>query len=172
MGKKRKKHGPRRKRMKRPARLASAKATQFVQNYSGKNIIRGYCKWYGVDERCALIELPLLGYQLTEEQKTKAEKSVEARTKANVRRKQRKQERKNEALPDWFDCDHDEHHAYIAGYTPGGFAFGITWEEYHREKLYDIFPLEDAPPAELFISDSEPTPAGYIPPLDDSELPF
>ncbi len=26
-------------------------------------------------------------------------------------------------------CDSDEHHAFIAGYTAAGFAYGVTWDE-------------------------------------------
>lgn len=28
--------------------------------------------------------------------------------------------------------DQDEHFAYIAGYTEGGFAYGVTWEEWDQ----------------------------------------
>ena len=32
-----------------------------------------------------------------------------------------------------FPClDQDETFAYIAGYTEGGFAYGITWEEWEQ----------------------------------------
>jgi hypothetical protein len=66
MGRKRKKKNqalpPRCKRMKRPARLKSA--ASWLEQFSGKNVLRAYCKHYGVDWRCAAIELKRLGVQL------------------------------------------------------------------------------------------------------------
>ena len=59
---KKKSLGPRRKRMKRPARLQSA--ATWLRQYSGKNVLRGYCKQFGVDWRCAAIELKQLGVQV------------------------------------------------------------------------------------------------------------
>lgn len=56
---------PRRKRMKRKARLESAK--QWIKGYSGKHIVKSYAKWYGVDLFCAVIELKLNGIQVSEE---------------------------------------------------------------------------------------------------------
>lgn len=46
---------PRRKRMKRSNRLQAAK--HWVPTYNGKNIIRGYQNWFGVDFQCAVHEL-------------------------------------------------------------------------------------------------------------------
>ncbi len=64
MGHKRKKKqlGPRRKRMKRSARLQSV--ASWLKRFSGKNVLRGYCKRYGVDWRCAEIELKRPGIHL------------------------------------------------------------------------------------------------------------
>lgn len=50
---------PRVKRLQRPARLESAK--KWLPTYSGKHLLRGYCNHYGVNWRCAAIELKLLG---------------------------------------------------------------------------------------------------------------
>lgn len=64
MGRKRKKKqlGPRGKRMKRSARVQSA--VSWLKRYGGKNVLRGYCNHYGVDWRCAAIELKQLGVHL------------------------------------------------------------------------------------------------------------
>ena len=51
--------------MKRSARLQSA--VSWLKQFSGKNVLRGYCKHYGVDWRCAAIELKQLGVQLRPE---------------------------------------------------------------------------------------------------------
>ena len=64
MPKNRRDPGPRWKRLNRKGRLASAKATGWVQPYRGKDLIRGYCKWFAVDPVCALIELRQLGVQI------------------------------------------------------------------------------------------------------------
>ncbi len=48
--------------MRRPGRLQAAKS--FLPTFSGKNIIRGYARWFGVDLACALAELQILGIEL------------------------------------------------------------------------------------------------------------
>lgn len=124
MGKKRKKHGPRRKRMNRSARLQSAKSTQWVKNYSGKNIVRGYCKWYGVDPLCAVAELRQLGVPITAEREEELRRSVAAQAAARATRRQKRNEK------EWDEySESDDTYAYIAGYTSWGFPYGVTWEE-------------------------------------------
>jgi hypothetical protein len=56
---------PRRLRMNRKQRLQSAQT--FIKNYGGRNIARGYSHWYGVDRRCAVLELKMLGVHLKED---------------------------------------------------------------------------------------------------------
>jgi len=56
---------PRRLRMKREQRLQSARS--FIGNFKGRNIARGYSHWFGVDRRCAVIELTMLGVRLEPE---------------------------------------------------------------------------------------------------------
>jgi hypothetical protein len=61
MGKRKKRKrnlGPRRKRMRRPARLMAA--VKWRAGYGGKNIVRGYARWFGVDLVCAITELRML----------------------------------------------------------------------------------------------------------------
>ena len=53
---------PKRKRMARPARLQAAR--DWIPTYSGKNIVRGYANWFGVNLACSLKELQLLGVPL------------------------------------------------------------------------------------------------------------
>lgn len=108
---------PRRKRMKRQARLQSAKS--WLTTYTGRNIIKGYKKWFGVDLECAIKELKLLEVKLDEQYIENALKS-----KANMlaRRKQKKY-----VYNEMYDSD--ENFYYIAGYTSSGFPYGVTWEE-------------------------------------------
>lgn len=121
MGKKKKPLPPQRKRMKRSARLKSARATCWVEKYTGKNIIRGYRNWYGVDELCAVVELRALGVAISAERETQArEKAIAAEA-----RKMAKQEQAGKG----YHPDSDDTFAYIAGYTSAGLPYGTTWEE-------------------------------------------
>ena len=56
---------PRRKRIKRNQRLKLAR--QWLRDYSGNHIVKGYAKWYGVDLLCAITELRMNGIQISEE---------------------------------------------------------------------------------------------------------
>jgi len=42
-----------------------------------------------------------------------------------------------------WSFEQDENFAYIAGYTPAGFAYGITWEELELEQESSIHSHED-----------------------------
>lgn len=63
---KKKAQPPRRKRMNRNGRLQHVKDTKWIKNFEGKNIGKSYSKWFGVDRQCALYELEMLGYPLTD----------------------------------------------------------------------------------------------------------
>jgi len=111
--------------MNKAARLESARFTNWVENYTGKNVIRGYRNWYGVDELCAVIELRELGVPIPAEREAELRMKAAKRTVSTAGQKKRKQERNEVDL----DLDSDETFAFIAGYTPAGFAYGTTWEE-------------------------------------------
>ncbi len=117
---------PRRKRLNRKQRLQAAK--KWIPTYNGKNLVRGYRKWFGVDFICAMTELEMLGYEIDPKYKGQILKQEEARRKAAIERNQRKEERFNDKVP-W----QDENFYFIAGYTSGGVPYGITWEEYEKE---------------------------------------
>ena len=98
---KRKHLGPRCKRMKRPARLQSAVA--WLKQYSGKNVLRGYCKHYGVDWRCAAIELKQLGIHLDPDYLKQREI---AEQQLAISRKKRHEARAEDGLSDrWYAYD-------------------------------------------------------------------
>jgi hypothetical protein len=78
---------PRRKRMTRQGRLSSAGATQWVENYKGKNVIVGYAKWFAVDLVCALVELRLLGVKIDQGRENQIKASIEARAAQRTRRR-------------------------------------------------------------------------------------
>lgn len=55
MKKKRKANTPRHKTMKRNTRLQVAK--NWIPKFKGKNIIKGYSNYFGVNKLCAIKEL-------------------------------------------------------------------------------------------------------------------
>lgn len=113
---------PRRKRFNKQARLNSARS--WIKDYSGKNIISGYAKWFGVDKLCAMRELKIVGVEISEDR----EKQIKESVKANIEQKQRRKAKK-EMDEDTF-IESDENFAFIVGYTSGGFPYGLTHEEY------------------------------------------
>ncbi|RSK27603.1 hypothetical protein EJF36_12345 [Bacillus sp. HMF5848] len=143
--KKNKNLGPRRKRWGRKVRMENAK--EWVKTYTGKNIIKGYSKWYAVDLICAMNELEMLGYPITEKQKKGVYESIETKKKQKEARKLKRQQ---DELSDFEEAGF----AFVAGYTEGGMPFGITWDE-----------LDESD--EDFISPSSQTID-----IDDEDLPF
>jgi hypothetical protein len=113
---------PKRTRMQRRSRLQSAK--HWISTYSGENIVKGYQKWFSVDLGCAIKELRMLGVKLDEQYVLQALKSH----KQAIESRQQKKSEKKQTLDD-LSLDSDEHYNFIAGYTSGGFPYGITWEE-------------------------------------------
>lgn len=142
MGKKKNKpKAPRRKQMKRRARLESAKG--WLPTFTGKDLVRGYSRWFGVDPLCAVRELGMLGVptdpnvveRLKERVKLKARENA-ARSSARKRKREQREERSSAT----FDrLDQDFYHYQIMGYTEGGAAYGITWEEYERMQEPDYY---------------------------------
>jgi hypothetical protein len=113
MGRKRKKKNkalsPRCKRMKRPARLMSA--VSWLEKFSGKNVLRGYCKHFGVDWRCAAIELKRLGVQLDPDYLQRRERT-EKDLAAN-RKRRREAHVAESASQRWYDYE-TPFEAYLA----------------------------------------------------------
>ncbi|MEO8702757.1 MAG: hypothetical protein ABI867_22120 [Kofleriaceae bacterium] len=75
--------GPRRKRMRRPARLQAA--VKWRSGYGGKNIVRGYARWFGVDLVCAIVELRMLGVAIEAGYELHIRRSNEVRAEARAR---------------------------------------------------------------------------------------
>lgn len=128
------------KTMKREARLQSAK--HWIHTYTGKRIVHGYRKKYGVSLLCAANELKLLGLEISDNyisQLKQLEEDI---------RKQREQKvllKKQQEFKDLFP-DSDDTFYHIAGYMSGGSPFGITWEEMGIEP-YGEFDEEDEIPS-------------------------
>ncbi len=81
--------------MTRSARLASAKATGWVEKYPGKNLVRGYARWFGVDLVCALTELRALGVKIDHEREKQIRVTIANR--ARERKEQREASRAADA---------------------------------------------------------------------------
>ncbi len=107
----------------RNKRLKSA--VEWVKTYSGKRIVQGYAKRYGVDKLCAVKELRLIGIEISEEYENQLKQSIEVLK----RQRQLRKDKKEQELNPISEFDSDENFAFIAGYTSGGFPYGITHEE-------------------------------------------
>ncbi len=125
MKRKRKPLPPRRKRMSRQARLASARS--WLMKFSGKNVVRSYAKWFGVDLLCAVKELSLCGVSVDPAYVTQLETTFASRSS------RRPKQPVAEPQSVGYGVDWDENFAYIAGRTEAGFPYGITWEELEAE---------------------------------------
>ncbi len=114
--------------MNREQRLSFARNTDWVRNYAGNSIIKAYRKKHGVDILCAITELRSLGVAIDQEYEEQVRHSIEGAARAKSRKKAQR-----EGADLWSDSD--DTFAYIAGYTPGGVPFGVTWDE-----------MDEAPP--------------------------
>ena len=107
--------------MNRQARLESAGS--WLMKFSGKNVVRSYANWFGVDLLCAAKELSLCGVAVDPAYVAQFETTFASRS--NRRQKQPVAEPQSVG----YGVDWDENFAYIAGRTEAGFPYGITWEE-------------------------------------------
>ncbi len=100
---------PRVKRMKRPARLESAK--NWIPTYLGKHLLRGYCNHYAVGWRCAVIELKMLGVRIDPSYiATRESMDAELRRQRQAKR----EERKSLQNQHWHPYT-DQQSAYLSG---------------------------------------------------------
>lgn len=124
---------PRRLRMTRAGRLQSARATNWVANYQGANVVQGYRKWFGVDLLCAIAELRLLGVTVDHDYELQVRRTVDSLAAS----RQRKKLKRAATEPHESTTNCDGVFAYIAGYTPGGMPFGVTWEELDQKPFWE-----------------------------------
>lgn len=121
-----------RKTMKKDSRLQAAK--HWIPTYTGKNIVQGYHKKYGVSLICAANELKLLGIEISDTYISQLKQAEE-----NIRKlkEQKATSKKLKELEGRFP-DLNETFYYIFGYTSGGAPYGITWEEMGLEPYDEI----------------------------------
>lgn len=123
MAKKKKSHKniPRRLNFNQKKRLQAAKT--WIPSYTGKNIVLGYRHWFGTSLLCAALELKLSGVPVADEYIAQLRQTEESAAKLRQKRREKQQ------LAEDYTEDSDDFFAYIAGYTSGGAAYGVTWEE-------------------------------------------
>ena len=115
---------PRRKRLNRKQRIPIAR--EWINSYNGKNIVRGYANCFGVDLLCAIIELRIVGQNISEEYESQVRKSMEYRFLQRKKDKEKKEqiEIDNKYMDNW-----ESEFEFIAGYTSNGIPFGIRKDE-------------------------------------------
>lgn len=113
---------PKRKRFNRRQRLETAR--QWLQEYSGKKIVRDYRRYFGVDWPTAFKELEMLGVSISAEYKAAFLKTLAELAAAWEQERAEKLARENP--------DQNETFAFIAGYTSNGVPYGITWDEWEQ----------------------------------------
>jgi hypothetical protein len=150
---------PRRHRMRRPARLDSARAWLA----SGAQVtLRGYARRYGVDRHTAYAELTMLGVALPASDEPWAVRP--APTPKRPRREAGAEQEPDMAgeLPDGWTAWGGEL-MYVVGYTCGGAPFGMCLDE---------FPAHDLPRElrDLRKLRADARPGGELP--HGSEAPF
>ena len=131
MAKKKQNLGPKRKRMKREARLQSAKS--WLRDYDGKNVVKSYSKWFAVDPVCAMKELELLGLRFTEKEK----KNIQKRQEDRIRQKQLLKERRLQKKTEREMEEYDEGFGFIEDFTDGGVPFGLTYDELEKTEALE-----------------------------------
>ncbi len=116
------------KTLKRGYRLHSAK--DWIKIYSGNNVVKGYSKKYSVDQLCAVKELRMIGFEITEEYENQLQKSLESLKQQRFSSKKEREDELNAS-----SCyESDEYFTMILGYTSGGFPYGVTHEEMEEIK--------------------------------------
>jgi hypothetical protein len=109
--------------MKRAARLPAAR--HWLDSFRGKNVIRAYARWFGVDWLCAIKELRLLGVTLDESYVRRLQVTV-----ANARgKKQPDDGAVRQLLDDRYGELWGEDFSYIAGRTSAGIRHGVPWDD-------------------------------------------
>ena len=117
--------------MDQSARLAAA--PQWLQTFSGKDPVRGYHKYFGVDRPTAVRELKLLGVPIDPNYLSAFNQRVARQRKARALKRKRERDAAKEPARD----DQDERFAFIAGHTSGGAPYGLTHEELGEEPFND-----------------------------------
>jgi hypothetical protein len=121
MKKKKNSNTPKRKRLNRKQRISMTK--DWIKTYNGKNVVKGYSNWFGVDLLCAITELRMAGETISIDYEKRVKKSHQ--DKINQRKlNKEKSEFEQEQINEW-----DDDFEFIAGYTSNGVPYGIRKDE-------------------------------------------
>ena len=90
--------------------------------YTGKNIVKGYSNWFGVDLICSIKELRMNGVIIDKSYEKQVIKSKESKIPAK-------------RLDSNNTHEHtDNDFGFIAGYTSGGAPYGILHEKFFNDE--------------------------------------
>ena len=127
----------------RKKRLQEAREWFAQQGFSeDSHVIKAYREHFHVDSACAMQELCMLKV-LKPEKQAAYEATIQAKKQKRISRAVEGEE--------VFSSLQDENFAFIAGYTSGGFPYGITWEEHaelEKNEGKDLNLSEDKPATE------------------------
>jgi hypothetical protein len=133
--KKQKRTGSKKRKLKGRERRLSLAPEWIVSHRGKRDMVKKHCKTFNVDRECAIKELEELGVQHDPDYLTACRKTFSS---------QLKDENLHNAISRLeFDAYHgiepesDDNFAYIAGYTSGGFPFGVAWEEWEEIEFLD-----------------------------------
>ena len=112
------------KKLGRKVRLQKGKEWLLSYDRSQKRTVRNYGKYFHVDIRIAAEDLQKLGVS---DAMIQYEEIIRIRKQKSMQKKNHRQEKYKRPSDMYEDCD--DCFAYIAGYTDGGAAYGVTWEE-------------------------------------------
>lgn len=120
---------------KMPQAIRLEKAQKWLAAYDGDNVLKAYRKKFATDRMQTLRELQLLGLTFTGEQIAKEKHAVQARLQQEKAKKAKRRAKRRAAKepPEILNPYQDDRFFYIAGYTSGGFPYGVTWEEMGME---------------------------------------
>lgn len=115
---------PRRKRLNKKQRISIA--NDWLKFYNGKNIVKGYSNWFGVDLLCAIRELRIIGQIISKEYEIQIRKSLEDKF---LQRKNAKEKKEHNEIENEYVNDLESEFEFTAGYTSNGMPFGIRKDE-------------------------------------------
>lgn len=126
---KRKKQMPKKQRQTKEQRrqIRLQKGKQWLLTYTGspKHMNKHYRERFHVDSVTAAKDLQSLGVNYTQEQLDRLRSAEEYRIQQLHKKKKESEFQKTS---DFYD-DCDDRFAYIVGYTSGGAAYGLQWED-------------------------------------------
>lgn len=109
------------------------KARQWILTYEGTHMVRAYRKRFKVDPTCAINDLEIIG-ALTPEKLANLRLGEEVRLRKKAEEREALKER--EFQERWAESN--DQFFFIAGYTPGGAPYGVTWEEMGLEPYEEL----------------------------------